>query len=92
MEKHNKVKKSDFKWYYNIDTRKDIFRNRIETKLKLFLYSAVELGLLLQLINDHEPALIDIIISFIGIEPTNFLNDLLEIIYFIGLNFTIIYL
>jgi len=74
MDKHNKhnkhkrERKTEVSWYYNIDTRKDIFIDRRAGKIKQSPYSAVELYLLLKQINEHEPALIDMIISFMGIK------------------------
>jgi len=65
-----KCKKKDLNWYYNLDTRKDIFENGMESNLKEFSYSPIELYFLLKEINNHEPALVDIIISFICIKDS----------------------
>jgi hypothetical protein len=70
MDKHNKVKKTDIKWYYNLNTRKDIFENGMKSKVVAFSYSPIELYFLLKEINEHEPALIDMIISFMCIKKS----------------------
>jgi len=61
-------KKKEVQWYYNIDTRNDIFENGIDSNLKEFSYSPIELYFLLKEINNNEHALVELIISFIGIK------------------------
>ena len=58
----------DIKLYYNIYTRDNIFENKIKTNLAEFAYSPIELYFLLKEINNHEPGLVQLIISFIGIK------------------------
>ena len=58
--------KNDILWYYDFDKREDLFVNGIKSNLS-FSYSPIELCFLLKEINNHEPALVEIIISFMNI-------------------------
>ena len=58
----------DIKLYYNIYSRNDIFENGMDSNLKEFSYSPIELYFLLKEINNHEPALVNLIILLIGIK------------------------
>lgn len=67
---HFDFKKKKVQWYYNIGTRNDIFENGIDNNLKEFSYSPIKLYFLLKEINNHEPALVNLIISFMCIKDS----------------------
>ena len=59
---------NNIKPYYKISSRNDIFEHEMDNNLTDFSYSPIELYFLLKEINNNEHALVELIISFIGIK------------------------
>lgn len=59
---------SDVLMYYNMDSRNNLFEFPVVSNVKSFSYSSIELYFLLKQIYNHEPELIELIISYIGIK------------------------